>query len=87
VCILHPSVNDHPYSTKPRAFEGIKDRLEPLSECSSAEEEGDITTVCNLADDLRDVIAEYQVSNDVVHAEWLTHDEVYSWRSRTQYLS
>ncbi|KAF9782707.1 hypothetical protein BJ322DRAFT_1219896 [Thelephora terrestris] len=44
------------------ALEGIKDRLQLLSECPSTNKEGDITTVCDLADDLRDAIAEYQLA-------------------------
>ena len=51
-----------------RAFDGIKSKLELLlSERSGntehAEKEEDVIAVCDLADDLRDVIVEYQVSN------------------------
>ncbi|KAF9643733.1 hypothetical protein BDM02DRAFT_1359722 [Thelephora ganbajun] len=48
------------------ALERIKDKLQLLSECSGttehAEKEGDTIVVCDLADDLRDVIIEYQFS-------------------------
>ena len=46
-----------------RALEGIKDKLEVLSEHSGAagraEKEEDRIVVCDLADDLRDDIVEY----------------------------
>ena len=49
-----------------RALEGIRNKLELLSERSGADEdtgeEGDVVTVGGLADDLRDLIIEYQVS-------------------------
>ena len=49
-----------------RALEGIKDKLQLLSERSgtagNAEKEGDMTAACDLADDLRDAIVDYQVS-------------------------
>jgi len=49
----------------PRALEGIKDKLELLSERSGTaqhpEKEGDMIAACDLADDLRDAIVEYQV--------------------------
>jgi len=52
-----------------RALEGIKDKLQPLSERSDttehAEREADMITVCDLADDLRDAIIEYQVSTEI----------------------
>ena len=52
-----------------RALEGIKDKLQLLSEPSGAsehtEKEGDMNTVCDLADGLRDAIVEYQVSIDI----------------------
>ena len=61
--------------------------MQLLSECSGTEEEGGVTAVCNLADDIRDAIAEYQVSDSVVHAVCLAHDEVNSLHNRTQYLN
>ena len=49
-----------------RAFEGIKDQLQSLSERSSAAEyqdnEKDMQAVCGLAEDVRDAVVEYQVS-------------------------
>ena len=43
--------------------------------------------MCDLANDLRDATAEYQVSSSVAHVGEPTHDEVYSLRSRTLYSS
>ena len=55
--------------TQPRALEGIKVKLQSLSEhagtTEQSEKEGDMTTVCDLADDLRDAIVEYQVSRNI----------------------
>ena len=52
-----------------RALEGIKDRLQLLSKRSDtgedAEKEGNMIAACDLADDLRDAIVEYQVSTDI----------------------
>ena len=48
-----------------RALEGIKDRLQSLSDISATpghtDNEGDMITACEIADDLRDAIVEYQV--------------------------
>jgi len=51
-----------------RTLEGIKDELRPISERSSTvsyqENDADGRTVCELAEDLRDAIIEYQVGHD-----------------------
>ena len=51
-----------------RALEGIKVQLRSISEragtTEQAEKEGDLTATCDLADDLRDIMVEYQVSTD-----------------------
>ena len=61
------AVKSSPCQLDLRAFEGIKNKLELLSGRSSdtehGEKEEDVIAVCDLADDLRDVIVEYQVSN------------------------
>ena len=41
-----------------------------------------MTVVCDLADDLRDAIVEYQVSGVLVHILRFTHGEVYSLHNR-----
>ena len=60
--------NKPPY-TGARALEGIKDKLQLLSEHSGtaedAEKEGDMNALCDLVDDLRDAIVEYQVSINI----------------------
>jgi len=47
----------------------IKDKLQSLSERSGtaedAERERDMIAVCDLADDLRDAVVEYQVSTSI----------------------
>jgi len=52
-----------------RVLEEIKDKLQLLSERPGAadyvENEGDVTAACDLADDLRDAIVEYQVSTKI----------------------
>lgn len=52
-----------------RALEEIKDKLQLLFEQSGTAEhvetESDMAAVCDVADDLRDVIVEYQVSNSI----------------------
>ena len=60
--------NKPPY-TGVRALEGIKDKLQLLSEHSGTaedtEKEGDMSALCDLVDDLRDAIVEYQVSINI----------------------
>lgn len=52
------------------------------------ENEVDVTAACDLADDLRDAIVEYQVSTSIeMHAGWFTHDAVYSLRNRRQFTN
>ena len=52
-----------------RALEGIKDKLQLLSENSGADErsekEPDMIAVCDLVDDFRDTILDYLVSSNV----------------------
>jgi len=61
--------NDRPGLHDIRALEGIKDKLQLLSERSGAakyaENEEDVAVACDLADDLRDAIVEYQVSFNI----------------------
>ena len=49
-----------------RALEGIKDKLRLLSSRTGADEDagkqGDMVAICDLADDVRDAVTEYQVS-------------------------
>jgi len=59
-----------------RSLEGIKDKAQLLLQQSGdsgttgqAEKGGDVTAMCDLADDLRDVIVEYQVSTNAW--EWM----------------
>ena len=72
VCLstCSPSItNDLPRQPGTRALEGIKDKLQILSERSGTagyvEKEGDMIAACDLADDLRDVIVEYQVGTNI----------------------
>ena len=64
--VCSPSdANDRPRQTSLRALEGVKDKLQPISEPSGAaehaESEGVIfITVCVLADDFRGAIVEYR---------------------------
>ena len=72
------TANDHPHSPHPRALEGIKDKLRVLSERSSAadykQNEVDTSAACDLADDLRDAVVEYQVGTGIKpYTEWPTH--------------
>ena len=52
-----------------QSLEGIKDKLQLLSERPGAAEqegkEGNMAAICDLADDLRDAIVDYQVSGDI----------------------
>lgn len=52
-----------------RVLEGIKDKLQLLSEHSGtnehSEKESDMIAVCDLADDFRDAILDYLVSHDI----------------------
>lgn len=68
------ATSDRPRRPGIRTLEGIKDRLQLLSERSGtgvhAENEGDVTIVCDLADDLRDAIVEYQVWGDIDKRMW-----------------
>ena len=61
----------------PRALEGIKDELHPILEQSSAaeyeENEADMQTVCELAEDVRDAVLEYQVSPDLLISPGVGH--------------
>ena len=59
-CVFPTAMNQTARQANSRALEGIKDKLQLLSE--RTESEGDSTAVCDLADDLRDVLVEYQVS-------------------------
>ena len=66
-CVCWYIVSGYPHQYHPRALEGIKDELLLISERSSAdgyeENDADIRAVCELAENLRDVIVEYQVSH------------------------
>ena len=67
-CVPYPPQTASSVNLISRTLEGIKDKLERLSERSTTsgrtENEGDMTTACDLADDLRDAIVEYQVRTD-----------------------
>ena len=80
-------MNDRPHQPGLRALEGIKDKLQLLSEqfgtSEDAEKEGDMTATCDLADDLRDVIVRYSKA----HSGRSTYDAVYSSRSGRQSTS
>jgi len=77
VCTFHPPQTTVCAKPVLRALEGIKDKLRFLSEQSGtaehAEKEGDRIAVCDLADDLRDVIVEYQVSTGMKIAYRTVH--------------
>lgn len=67
--MYHPSfVGGTPCLLLPSALEGIKDELQSLSERSSAadyqENDADRRAACELAEDLRDAVIEYQVGPD-----------------------
>jgi len=75
-----------------RALEEIKSKLQLVSEGSAAaegvEKEGSMTAVCDLADDLRDAIVEYQVRNNTgKRTLWFTYGAVCSLRSRGRFTS
>ena len=67
-CVSSLCRNQTSHLTDLRALEGIKNKLQLLSECPAGaegvEKEGNRTAVCDLADDLRDAIVEYQVRNN-----------------------
>ena len=58
-------MNSFPRSYHHRTLEGIKDELLPILEQSSAfgyvETDGDVHAVCELAENVKDAIIEYQV--------------------------
>jgi hypothetical protein len=66
-----------------RALAGIKSKLERLFQQATADgktKKGeDITVACDLAEDLRDVIVEYQVSiyRKPAPDSWLIHSKVF----------
>lgn len=66
----HPSfIGGSPCLPHPSALEGIRDGLQSLSERSGAadyqENDTDRRAVCELAEDLRDAVIEYQVGRDL----------------------
>ena len=69
-----PSTTKNLVLTGLRALEGIKDKLRLLSEHSGtgedAEKEEDMTATCDLVDDLRDAIVDYQVSTNISNTRW-----------------
>jgi len=66
---LHPPLTIAHVDPVHRALEGIKDKLQLISEHSGTDErsekEPDMIAVCDLADDFRDTILDYLVSSNV----------------------
>ena len=73
------AVGNYPCQPYLRTLEGIKVKLQSLSNQTGAtervEKEGNMTAACDLVEDLRDAIVEYQVSTNICNTHMKTRSQ------------